>query len=320
MFKNIKYTTAVLPFFFAVLNIKSQTDYPALQIALDTIFSNGKNKNSYGAIHIQQGNQILYSSQYGAKTGENSAFTDFTKVSSPALKKLLLHYALLTLVKDGNLALDDNLLKHFPEIKNKHTASKIKISDLLCQASGLNDLNVSKKDSALAFEGDITAIAKQLNEIKDEPGKGYSPSVISQVLISKLIEKHSKQLWFTYVKKIILEPCGMTVTSIDAKEEVYSSLVDTRKFIYALQYHIFLSEELVETSYTPCLLARASMGWNREPEINKNMLLEPGFIDTSSFVCFFPKSDLYIVCFGNFNEAQLRQLVQELYVAGLSGH
>lgn len=132
--------------------------------------------------------------------------------------------AVLQLVDEGKIGLDDPIAKYVAKVPN---ADKITLRDLARMQSGLFNYSMS-----LAFSRDLETDPRRQYSTRQlldyafaqppnfPPGQGYEYSNTNAVLLGQVVEKVSGQPLPAFVRDHITEPLGMSHTSFP----------DTRRF------------------------------------------------------------------------------------------
>ncbi|MBK7309559.1 MAG: beta-lactamase family protein [Sphingobacteriaceae bacterium] len=329
-----------------------------LKVKLDSVFSSINQNDPGGYIYVQMGNQILYYKQFGiADIETKKQFDDYTLVNLGGLSKTFIAYGILILQQEGKLNLEDSILKFIPDFKNKDFAKKIKIRHLLTHTSGLKDLPLQKMDSVHFLnikDGENFDLVKYSNTLAFEPGNNflYSDQAFSALVI--ILEKVSGVSWQEFVQQKICAPAGMTFTKFSGKPDeqvsgshgyrkingvysehdqgevpkmytavnggVWSNVVDLRKYLYALQYCLFLKCDNVKLSqellvpfnwYSPHRPPH-SYCWfiGQIPETESSSISYEGKIGGyRTEVMFVPSSELNIVIVSNNSTSYSQQLI-----------
>lgn len=257
-----------------------------LKVKLDSVLSFINENEPGGYIYVQMGNQILYYRQFGiADLESKQQFDDYTLVNVGGLSKTFIAYGILLLQQEGKLNIEDSILKYIPDFKNKDLAKKIKIRHLLTHTSGLKDLPMQKMDSIHFLnikDSENFDLVKYSNTLAFEPGNNflYSDQAFSALVL--ILEKVSGLSWQQFLKDKIFAAVGMTFTKVSGEPGekttaahgyrkinskyseydqgevpkiytavnggVWSNVVDLRKYLYALQYCLFISCENVKLS------------------------------------------------------------------------
>ncbi|HLX93262.1 MAG TPA: serine hydrolase domain-containing protein [Puia sp.] len=258
-----------------------------LERQLDSAFTAVfKSNEPGGAIFIRQGNTILYDKSFGlADMTTKEKFTNQTVSNLGSISKTFVAYAILLLQSQGNLSVEDSILKYFPEFKNKKIASRIKIKNLLMHTSGLPDSREVDKDSVFYLTANDAENFKPLtltDTLEFEPGTKWNYSNPAYNGLALIIEKITKNKWQNFVIRNIFQPSGMTHSKItdgsypdkgvahgyilengkwreydygeyptfDAAGNggVWSSIEDLKKYVAAIKEYKFLNRKQVDSS------------------------------------------------------------------------
>lgn len=264
----------------------SQVYTDRLKFVLDSTL-NLKTENEPGfSIHIERGNQLLYTNSQGLATiSTKEKFTDYTLSNLGGLSKTFIAYSILILQQQGKLTIEDSIYKYLPNMKNKDIAKKIKIRHLLTHTSGLKDIPFSQTDSLFSLtmnDEQNFELVKYTNKLAYEPGNNYSYSDQAFSALVLIIEKVSKSTWQKFIQEYILSPTGMTYTKFTEAGDktsgvangyrlingsyseydegecpkmytasnagIWSTVNDLRKYMYGLKYCLFLSCETIALS------------------------------------------------------------------------
>lgn len=170
------------------------------------------------AVLVKQNGKVLLRQGFGMFDLEKkSPITPTTNFDLASLSKPITAMALLKLVDDGKVKLDDrvkDLLPGFPEVEN---ADQILVRHLLNHTSGLNDYIGYWKGKPEEFhttcqEDVLKLIAgKKLNF---KPGTKFQYSNTNYGLIPLLVKKITGQGFNDYCQQEIFKPLGMTGTCI----------------------------------------------------------------------------------------------------------
>ena len=131
------------------------------------------------------------------------------------MSKMFTGVAIMQLVEQGKLSLDDPLARYLPDFPDKDTAKRIRIKHLLTHTSGLGSFideafykasqsGIRTIDGMMAFaEGDISRF---------EPGTQWSYSQTGFLVLGKVIEVVTGRSYFDYVRENIFIPADMSDT------------------------------------------------------------------------------------------------------------
>lgn len=257
-----------------------------LDSILTTIFNTSE---PGGSVFIQQGNKILYSKSFGLSDIQNKLkYNSRTVQNLGSISKTFVAYGILILQNEGKLSIDDNILKYFPDFKNKEIAKKVTIRNLLTHTSGLPDLRETERDSIFYLtakdEENWTPI-KETEVLHFEPGSNYEYSNPAYNGLALIIEKVSKMKWQDFIKKNIFKPSGMKESKItdgpypsegvahgyrkingvweeydygeyptfaaSGNGGVWSSIEDLRKYVEAIKNYSFTDKRTIQLSEEP---------------------------------------------------------------------
>ena len=177
-----------------------------------------------GSILVAREAEVLWEYAHGlADREENVPNQVDTLYNLGSMNKMFTATAILQLVEQGKLSLDEPIASYLPEYPNAEVASQVTIHQLLTHTSGLGDVFTE------AFSADpnyYRTIDAYLPLFVDEPllftpGQEFSYSNAGYVVLGMLIEKVSGQSYDDYVRLNIFEPSGMTDTqAYDIEEDI----------------------------------------------------------------------------------------------------
>jgi CubicO group peptidase (beta-lactamase class C family) len=177
-----------------------------------TLFRDFDRANSPGAavILIKEG-KPLFAKGYGLADLEKkipcTTNTDFRLAS---VTKQFTAMAVLILVEEGQLSLEDHLPKFFPEFPAY--AKAISLYHLLTHTSGLPDYEDHIPDGTTIplSDRDVLFILRQQNETDFPPGEQFHYSNSAYALLALIVENVSGKTFPAFVKEKIFNPLGMT--------------------------------------------------------------------------------------------------------------
>lgn len=143
----------------------------------------------------------------GTAHGEDDGFEIGT------LSVHLTHVAVLDLVRSGDLALNDSVASHIPDMQLQPS---ITVEHLLTMTSGLPNFTETMlfervyKRRAANHKALVTSFAG--DPLEFEPGTDFAPSLSNAALLGLLIEEVTEQPYADVVQARVLEPLGMENT------------------------------------------------------------------------------------------------------------
>ena len=197
-------------------------------------------KGFQGVALVAQGNEIKFAKAYGnADYDDNIVNKVNTRFAIASNTKQFTAVAIMQLMEDGKINLDDTIDKYFPNFKY---ANQITVRELLQMRSGLVDyLNAAElyfKDeeslkilndyrekayfdeyvSDSRWTADIILNNLYLSELQFEPGQAYDYCNTNYYLLGLIIEQASGVSYEDYIKENIFKPCGMKISSMSAED------------------------------------------------------------------------------------------------------
>jgi CubicO group peptidase (beta-lactamase class C family) len=132
-----------------------------------------------------------------------------------SISKLFVATAVMQLVEQGNVALDDPLSKHLPYLKIENPfGGEITIQHMLSHMSGFPDATDYHWDMPEYDDEALERYVRSLDiELLFAPGERFFYSNIAYEVLGNLIAKVSKMPFEEYVKANILEPLEMKTSS-----------------------------------------------------------------------------------------------------------
>lgn len=226
--------------FYGVLSCTHSDGYRAdhgvapceITAPLDSLFGGLFPAGEPGAIvAVMRDGEIVYDHAYGYSRLDSLArVTDSTVFNLSSVSKLFSGVALMKMVEQGIITLDDSLSRFFPSFPARYF-DKIRVSHVLSHSSGLPDLRPLGEDewscylethkSVFGYDLDYRRYGtgveyikcfENLDTIAFEPGTHYDARDISYVLVAPLIEAATGDNFEAWMKENIFEPAGLTET------------------------------------------------------------------------------------------------------------
>ena len=167
-----------------------------------------------GTVLVAKGDKILYSAARGMASKRYSVANNLqTKINLGSMNKMFTATAIMQLVEQGKIRLDDKLSRYLDDSwLPRKISSRIEIQHLLTHASGLGTY----------FTDEFYASSKtRFRNLKDfkpltvnsrlsiTPGSDFSYSNVGMLLLGAVIEKASGQDYYRYIDEHIYAPAGM---------------------------------------------------------------------------------------------------------------
>jgi CubicO group peptidase (beta-lactamase class C family) len=186
------------------------------------------------SVAIVQGGKIAYEKAYGK--GRLDPAIDARpemRYSIGSVSKQFLAAAVLLLVQDGKLSLDDRVSRYFPDLTR---ANEITIRQLLSHTSGYPDYY--PQDYVPPFMKEPVTAQKILDEwakkpLDFDPGTRWQYSNTNYVIAGRIVEKVTDEPLFSFLSKRILQPLGMTsAIDLDAQPLGSSDAAGYTRFVF----------------------------------------------------------------------------------------
>jgi CubicO group peptidase (beta-lactamase class C family) len=171
-----------------------------------------------GAILVMMDDSIVFSKGYGlADIKTREPITSKTLFNLGSISKTFVANGILLLAEQGKLTLDDNLLKYFPEFRDKSIAQKVTIKHLLTHTSGLPDIRDVASDTIFyltAKDSANWAPITKTDSLLFEPGSQFEYSNPAFNGLAVIIEKVSGMRWQQFISENIFKVAGMQHSTI----------------------------------------------------------------------------------------------------------
>lgn len=180
------------------------------------------------AVAVVEHGKITFHGEYGFSNLEHQVPVKAETVfQSGSVAKQFTATAVMMLVEEGRLSLDDTLSRHFPD--SPASWSKITVRHLLSHTSGMADY---PKDFDLRrdhTEDEYLAIIKAA-PLTFAPGERWDYSNLGYVTLGILIHKVTGQFYGDFLAERVFQPLGMTTARVISEAD----LVPNRAASYRL--------------------------------------------------------------------------------------
>lgn len=306
---------------------------------LDEIITDNKFR---GTVYVKIGNALEYIGTNGFSDKDrhtkNSTDTCFRIAS---LTKQFTAVAVMQLVEEGKLSLDDTIDKYFPSYKY---GKKITVKNLLTMTAGIKDYinkdgdtntyayNESQLEYKVSAENSAKKNKKAVmdwildQELNFEPDEKYMYSNSAYFLLGDIIEQVSKTSYEKYIKENILKPSGMMNTGFEGTDKLavgYQDIYDNAwtlypgvgysatslisnvpallKWVDALCTNKLISEKSFKEMTTPY---KGNYGYGFVVSKDSNMISHTGKIDKYNAALVFTKDENQIyIALSNYSNS-----------------
>ena len=172
-----------------------------------------------GSVLVAYEDSILFDQAYGYtdenKTQQNNQNTIYPIAS---VTKLFIKHAILQMVEEGLLSIDDSMSEH---LKGMMYGDEIKISQLLYHQSGLPDIHnrIARYDNPwlLHYPIKLDALLDSINSFEKldfKPGSQSAYSNSNYLILARIIENISHQSLDDYLQEKIFKPFQLQSTGL----------------------------------------------------------------------------------------------------------
>lgn len=187
---------------------------------IDKFVSNYIKKNGLpgAAIVVVKDGKLVYEKGYG-QDSEGKSITEKSLMRIASASKSFTAFAVLQLVDEGKIELDDPVVKYLPEVKLDDSRWKeVTIRQLLSHTSGIPSPIIVPPANT------IKAGVERLQDwqLQSKPGEKYAYSNPNYWMLAYLIEKVSGVEFSDYLKQKVFSPLGMndSLTAINTGDSV----------------------------------------------------------------------------------------------------
>jgi D-alanyl-D-alanine carboxypeptidase len=154
-----------------------------------------------------------------ADIAKQTPMTLETTMMAYSMTKTLTAVAILQLVEQGKLNLDDEIEKYLPN--TAYAGHHITIRHLLAYTSGLPNpipirwAHLVEEDSSFDEDAALTPVMRDNSKLSFGPGQKFAYNNIGYWLLGKILEQASGQSYSAYVKANVLNPLGLSSQEMD---------------------------------------------------------------------------------------------------------
>jgi CubicO group peptidase (beta-lactamase class C family) len=173
-----------------------------------------------GAILIAHRGKIVLDQAWGManNAGQIRNTTD-TQFCLGSMNKMFTAVAILQLVSQGKLALDNPIAAYWPDYPNRDLATRVTIRELLSHSGGTGDIFTPEYEARRLQIRTLADYVKLFGTrpVRFEPGTRMEYSNYGFILLGRIVELVSNESYEAYVHEHIFRPAGMIHT--DARPE-----------------------------------------------------------------------------------------------------
>lgn len=182
----------------------------------------GSSDRFAGVVLIAHNGKPVFTQAYGFADREHKIPNTLkTRFRIGSLNKVFTSVAILQLVQQGKMRLDDPVGKYLTDYPNKDVATKVTIHQLLTHNGGTGDIFGPEYDAhrpELRTHQDYVRLYGS-REPGFEPGSRWEYSNYGFILLGAIIEKVSGENYYDYVREHVYKPAGMTSTGSEPEDQ-----------------------------------------------------------------------------------------------------
>jgi CubicO group peptidase (beta-lactamase class C family) len=182
------------------------------------------------SISLLENGKIVYRNSFGMANLENGTpFKEETVSDIGSVAKHITNFALLHLINENNLTLNDSLATFFPTLKN-HPAGKITLQQLMQHTSGLREIysKLGLQGGRMGqpiFQEDALNLVEASESLNFPAGSSFSYCNTGYMLLAEIIHKVSKMSYEAYLKEKIFQPLSMSNSYVmDKQGEIFPNM------------------------------------------------------------------------------------------------
>lgn len=154
-----------------------------------------------------------------ADVGQRVPLTSGRTMMAFSMTKPVTAIAVLQLVEQGLLGLDDDIDRYLPQ--TPYRGQKITVRQLLAHTSGIPNpiplrwTHLAQEDATFDEDAALADVLNANADLRSAPGERYAYSNIGYWLLGKIVEEVTDQSYATYVRANVLRSLGLSSTEMD---------------------------------------------------------------------------------------------------------
>jgi D-alanyl-D-alanine carboxypeptidase len=195
----------------------------------------------YGAVLVARGDEVLFRGAYGPANIQTSTPNSVdTLFNSASVGKMFTSAAILALVDQGRISLDDPVTRWVPEFHAAGSDQTITLRQLLSHTSGVGDWPAQFRPHA----SQRAAVATMNGPLIAEPGARMYYSNANYVLLGAVLEAVTGKGLEEALRDLVFRPASMTATTLASGAEAGNG---------AIRYHFAEDDPLGFRGHVPHL-------------------------------------------------------------------
>ena len=174
-----------------------------------------KEQNIPGAaVAIVHNKEVFFTKTMGVTGESEKKVTSKTPFAIGSISKSLTALAIVKLIEDKKIKLEDPVQRYLPwfKLKDSQISSTITIQHLLTHTSGINTyeglaLSDKQSKSSTALKENVMKLSNV--KVTAPPGEKYQYSNANYIVLGALIEEVTNETYSSYMEKYIFQPLNM---------------------------------------------------------------------------------------------------------------
>ncbi len=180
------------------------------------------------SLAVMRGGKIIKASGYGLANIElNVPMEPHMVFHSGSLAKAFTATAVMMLVEEGKIGLDDKISRYLPE--SPAMWNEVTIRRLLTHTSGIRDYFGEDGDELFDFHQNFTEdeLVRKFaaQTMRFPPGEKWSYCNAGYIILGVVIHRVAGKFWFDFVKERIFDPLGMMSTRLISIDDIIPNRV-----------------------------------------------------------------------------------------------
>ena len=180
------------------------------------------------SLAVMRDGKIIKAAGYGLANVElNVPMAPQMLLHTESLAKAFTATAVMMLVEEGKIGLDDKIAKYLPEAPS--IWNEVTIRRLLTHTSGIRDYFGEDGDPTIdlhrGFTEDELVRSFAAQTMRFPTGEKWSYCNAGYVILGVVIHRVTGKFWFDFVKERIFDPLGMTATRLISPDDIIKNRV-----------------------------------------------------------------------------------------------
>ncbi len=194
---------------------------------VDQLLAPWNRKDGPGAaVAVWRGGKTVFAKAYGmANLGYDIPFTVTTPTNIGSTSKQFTAFAVMLLVEEGKIGLDDDVRKYIPELKD--FGQTVTVRNLLTHTTGYRELYNSLvltgrriDESDYVGREEFIPLVQRQPALQNAPGAEFNYNNTAFGLAAMIVSRVSKMPFETFMAQRVFGPVGMTHTRVRADVRV----------------------------------------------------------------------------------------------------